>query len=47
MLYDISDTPTPELSSLANLPGAWAADAVDDKLYVVTEFQGMYVYQLK
>ena len=47
MLYDVSDTPTPELTSLANLPGAWAADAVDDKLYVVTEFQGLYVYQLK
>ena len=27
MLYDVSDNPTPELSSLANLPGAWAADA--------------------
>ncbi len=47
MLYDVSDTPTPELTSLANLPGAWAADVVDDKLYIVTEFQGLYVYQLK
>jgi hypothetical protein len=47
MLYDVSHTPIPELTSLANLPGAWAADAVDDKLYIVTEFQGMYVYQLK
>jgi hypothetical protein len=47
MLYDVSDTPTPELTSMANLPGAWAADAVDDKLYIVTEFQGLYVYQLK
>jgi hypothetical protein len=47
MLYDTSDTPTPDLTSLANLPGAWAADLVDDKLYVVTEFQGLYVYQLK
>ena len=47
LLYDTSDTPTPDLTSLANLPGAWAADLVDNKLYVVTEFQGLYVYQLK
>jgi hypothetical protein len=47
MLYDVSETPTPELSSLTNLPGAWAADVVDDKLYVVTAFQGVYVYQMQ
>ncbi len=46
MLYDISDKPTPELASMAYLPGAWAADLADDKLYVVTEFQGLYIFQL-
>lgn len=47
MVYDLSNSPQPELSSLVYLPGAWTADAVDDKLYVVTEFQGLYIFQLK
>jgi hypothetical protein len=47
MIYDVSGAPTPGLNSMAYLPGAWAADVVDDKLYIVTEFQGLYVFQLK
>lgn len=44
MAYDISDTERPEYVGTAGLPGAWSCAIVDNRVYIVTQFQGLYIY---
>lgn len=47
MVYNLENTDRSQLTGMANLPAVSAADVVDGKLYVVTQNQGLYIYQLE
>ena len=47
MIYDLLNFGNPELAGMAFLPAAWSGMVVGNQFYVVTTFQGLYIYLMR
>ena len=48
MVYDVRDPAQPTIAGMvADVMGAWDCDVVGDRVYIVTQMQGLYVYRFK